>query len=277
MLGRATANLDAPPRRWLRRLWGIADINVRQKWHLLWPRIAMLPRHGVRLLDAGCGDGDWSLELAVRRPEWQIVGIDRDAAALERAERARARLALPNVSFAHADFLEFRDADRFDVVLSVASAHYLAEQGKGVELFARFRDWLLPGGHLVLLGPQRTRDVWFAPFLARPDAHPVFTAEELEELCRKSALDIDELSGCVGPLATVAKQFDWEAERRGATWAVRALYPVKWSLTAVDARLRFRDRRHNLMWVLVATAAAEPQPARSSASAHATPHETVRS
>ncbi len=266
MLGRATHRLAPPPKRWLRRIWGVADIHMRQKWRLLWPLLETLPRYGVRLLDAGCGDGDWSLELAARRPSWEIVGVDIDPIALEGAERARRQLRLDNVSFIQASFLEL-EASGFDAVLSVGSAHYLAEQGHGAELFDRFRSWLEPGGRLFLIGPRRTSDVWFTPLLARPDSHPVFTEEELRRLCGQSALAVEKLDACVGQLATVAKQLGWEAERRGPAWLQRALYPVQWSFTATDSLFAHADSRNSLMWILVARAVAESSGARSAPAA----------
>lgn len=265
MLGRATARLAVPPRGWVRRVWGVADVHTRQKWTALWPVLAALPERGIRLLDAGCGAGAWSLELAARRPGWTIVGLDRDRAALDEAERARARLGLPNVSFVGEDFLAFGGDGRHDIVLSVASAHYLAEEGKGDALFERFGEWLAPDGRLVLLGPRRVDDVWFAPRLARPEWHAVFTAEELAALCARRGLRVEMLAGSIGPLGTLAKQLYWEAARRSA-WLTRLSYPVQWLLSAVDARVPHHDARGTLMLLLVARAPAarDTRPARRS-------------
>ena len=256
MIGRAIAALDPFPRGWLRRTWGLADIHTRQKWSVLWPHLAALPERGIRLLDAGCGVGTWSFELAALRPNWTIVGVDKDGAAIQTAERTRERLAIPNVSFAEADFLGPESPGRFHVVLSVASAHYLAEQGRGPELFGRFREWLEPDGWLFLIAPRRARDVGFAPWLARPAGHPVFTGEELTLLCHQSSLRVDSLTGCVGPLATLAKQLYWEAQRR-SVWLNRLLYPVQWTLSALDSHLGGRASTRTMMLLLVARAASE--------------------
>lgn len=255
MLGRATARLSLSPRGWARRVWGVADVHTRQKWSALWPVLARLPARGIRLLDAGCGAGAWSLELAARRPGWTIVGLDRDAAALAEAERARARLGLANVSFVAEDFLRYAGGATHDVVLSVASAHYLAEEGKGAALFARFGEWLAPGGRLVLLGPRRAEEVWFAPRLARPGWHAVFGAAELASLCERSGLTVERLAGSIGPLGTLAKQLYWTGERRSA-WLARASYPAQWLLSAIDARVPHREASGTLMLLLVARAPA---------------------
>lgn len=257
MIGRAIAALDSSPRGWLRRVWGLADIHTRQKWSVLWPHLAALPDHGIRLLDAGCGVGHWSLELASLRPKWEIVGVDIDSGAIASAEDQRRRLALSNVSFVESDFLKFTPAQRFDVILSVASAHYLAEQGRGPELFARFRQWLAPDGLLFLIGPRRARDVRFVSWLASPGGHPVFSAQDLSELCTANDMSVRSLSGCIGPLATFAKQLYWEADRH-STWLNRVLYPVQWSLSAMDGRLGVPDEARTMMWLLIAQAGSSP-------------------
>lgn len=255
MIGRAIASLDDSPRGWLRRIWGVADIHARQKWTALWPHLSALPENGIRLLDAGCGVGDWSFELAALRPNWEIVGVDIDPAAIEVADQRRRSLTLPNVSFRESDFLTFDVPERFDVVLSVASAHYLAEKGRGSELFGRFREWLEPDGWLFLVAPRRAQDVRFAPWLARPAGHAVFRSEELMNLCRQNALVVHSLIGFVGPLAILAKQIHWEAQRRSIRLN-RLLYPLQWSLSTLDHRTGSHEDSRTMMWLLIARAAS---------------------
>lgn len=59
------------------------------------------PLSGSRVLDVGCGSGRLSLALApVARA---VVGLDRDAAAIEEARRRAAAAGLANVEFHEAD------------------------------------------------------------------------------------------------------------------------------------------------------------------------------
>jgi SAM-dependent methyltransferase len=253
MLGRATATLEPAPRRWLQRLWGVPDIHVRQKWAAIWPQLADLPTSRLRLLDAGCGDGRWTLELGSRRPAWQVTGVDCDGAAVAQAEAARERLDLDNVMFVNADFREASFDDRFDVVLSVASAHYLAAAGSGVELFRTFAGWLRPGGMLCLLGPRASGRNPFSPRLPHPPWHDVFSAGELVRFCAEAGLHVESLSGCIGPAAILAKQLSWASSNQPT--AIRGLlYPVEWLMTCVD-RLPTMQASGALMWLLKARGA----------------------
>jgi len=83
-----------------------------------------------------------------------MVGLDHDPDRVEHATGLASTLGLRNVSIVQDTFLSYSPELKFDVVLSVCSAHYLTEQGHGEELFARFRSWLSPSGYLVLLGPR---------------------------------------------------------------------------------------------------------------------------
>jgi methylase of polypeptide subunit release factors len=101
MIGRSTAPLYPHRRRRVQEVWGIPDIHTRQKWMAVWPHLRRLPKTGLRFLDAGCGTGVWAMEIAARRPNWTVEGIDHDPAAIDQAETARARLGLANVKFAY--------------------------------------------------------------------------------------------------------------------------------------------------------------------------------
>jgi SAM-dependent methyltransferase len=250
MLGQATAALEPGPRRWLQRVWGVPDIHVRQKWAAVWPELSALPAHGVHFLDAGCGSGGWTLEIAARRPGWTVVGIDRDADAIARANAAREQLGLHHASFVCADFRDACFTPRFDVVLSVASAHYLAASGQGAPLFQTFAHWLKPGGVLCLLGPRGSAHP-FVERLPHPQWHEVFSADELVELSHTAGFDVESLSGCIGRAAIVAKQLAWATTDRPV--AVRALmYPLEWIMTVADDKAGASGARSTLMWLLKA-------------------------
>jgi len=236
------------------QVWGHPDINARQKWAGMWSRLERLPSNNLRVLDAGCGVGHWSLELASRRPGWAIVGLDRDPAAIAEAERDRDRLGLTNVTHVQGDFLTQRFEEAFDVVLSVSAAHYLAELGQGRELFRQMRSWLRPRGRLLLLAPRAVGEAGFTPRLPRPEWPTVFTAPQLRTLCESSGLRVDALDGLVGPAGAIAKQLGWGVGDRG--WAARAaVYPAQLACLAVDA-LQVVPPARSVMWVLEATADA---------------------
>lgn len=107
-------------------------------------------RGGQRVLDVGCGTGSLMVAAGRLGPSAELVGIDPDPTALERARR-KARRAGARVQFdqGFADALPYRDAS-FDRVLSSFMFHHLRGTEK-VEMLREARRVLKPGGSLHLL------------------------------------------------------------------------------------------------------------------------------
>jgi SAM-dependent methyltransferase len=233
VIGQATARLEPLSRRWLVRLWGQPSIHTRQHWTAVWPYLAQLPAGPLHVLDAGCGAGAWSLELALRRRAWAITGVDRSEPSLEAAETARRQLAVENAVFVRSDFLDFRPTEQFDVVLSVASAHYLLQNGRGEELFQKFGSWLRPGGLLLLFAPRCRREVPWLRLLPPPfELRDVVSADQVRSLCRVGGLEVRTIAPAIGVLGTLAKQISHAVAQ---SWFLRlATYPAQLVLTVLD-------------------------------------------
>jgi SAM-dependent methyltransferase len=201
-------------------------------------------------LDAGCGIGRWALELAARRPYWYVTGVDLVEEFIVAAQTAGKRLGLSNASFVHSDFLNFQPFEKFDAILSIASAHYLVESGGGKELFCKFSFWLKPGGSLLLLGPRRKLEMPLAPFLPHLPRHEVFSREDLLSLCNSSGLHVELLFPCIGRFGTWAKQIN----RFAAHSRVLALtaYPLQLFLAMIDRANGVDADQQSSSWMLIA-------------------------
>lgn len=92
--------------------------------------IAALDWSGLRVLDVGCGDGAYTLEIARRGHPREIHGIDLAPAAID---AARARTTSPEVSFSvcSADGLPFGD-DSWDIVNLRGVLHHMDDPRRGV-------------------------------------------------------------------------------------------------------------------------------------------------
>jgi 2-polyprenyl-3-methyl-5-hydroxy-6-metoxy-1,4-benzoquinol methylase len=103
-----------------------------------------LPRPGPsgRLLDVGCGDGEFLLRM--RELGWQVVGQEIDP-------RAAAATRQRGIDVVEGPFERAGFEGRFDVV---TSSHVLEHVHDPVEFFATCRDLLVPGGRLWIATPN---------------------------------------------------------------------------------------------------------------------------
>jgi ubiquinone/menaquinone biosynthesis C-methylase UbiE len=101
-----------------------------------------MPADAARVLDVGCGEGDLLADLADVAPV--VVGVDADAAILERAARTA-----PSAELIHGDFLSVPlEPGSFDLVAAIASMHHMDFDAA----LGRARGLLRPGGVLVVVG-----------------------------------------------------------------------------------------------------------------------------
>jgi SAM-dependent methyltransferase len=91
---------------------------------------------GRSVLDLGCGDGAYSLEIA-RAGARRVLGLDAAPRAVQLArERAKAA-GLPQLEFAVADICALALGERFDVVVMRGVLHHLPDPAGAVKAAAR--------------------------------------------------------------------------------------------------------------------------------------------
>lgn len=110
-----------------------------------------------QILDAGCGTGNISAELALAFPEARVTGVDFSTASVTLAEERFS--ALPNLSFKVADLsapdLNFSN---IDMIYCQGVLHHIQSP---LRILLRFKSWLAPQGIIViwLYNPFGSREV----------------------------------------------------------------------------------------------------------------------
>jgi SAM-dependent methyltransferase len=99
---------------------------------------------GMKVLDVGSGVGDVAFLLAERvGPHGKVVGVDMDAAALEKARKRADQLKLSNVEFVHGDIRTTTLAGPFDAAVGRLVLLYCADP---VAALARIATQVRSGG-----------------------------------------------------------------------------------------------------------------------------------
>ncbi len=103
---------------------------------------------GGRVLDLGCGQGEWLLALLDQRPDITATGVDTSQVALSAAQQsADDRGFGDRVTWELADAATWNPTVTYDAVLSVGASHAL---GGLPQTLRALRDLTAPAGHALL-------------------------------------------------------------------------------------------------------------------------------
>lgn len=101
-----------------------------------------------RVLDLGCGEGQWLLRALAAHPRLTAEGVDIDAAGLALAQQGAAALGVEERLALHQrSAAEFTAERPFDIILSVGASHAC---GGLLPTLAAARGQLAPGGRVLI-------------------------------------------------------------------------------------------------------------------------------
>ncbi|MTE20107.1 methyltransferase domain-containing protein [Streptomyces sp. TRM43335] len=107
-----------------------------------------LSRGDERVLDLGCGGGEWLLRALTMRPQLRAEGVDISGSSLAHARRAARRLGVEDRLVLHQrDAARFAASHAFDLVLCVGATHAF---GGLLPALAAARKHLAPGGRVLV-------------------------------------------------------------------------------------------------------------------------------
>jgi len=126
-----------------------ATMDARLTLDLLTRAAAAATPGARRLLDVGCGAGNYSLKLLQHLPNLDVTLLDLSRPMLDRAEsRVRAATA-GKVTTVQSDVRGYAPGEgQFDIILAAAVLHHLRDGVEWEAVFAGFHTALRPGGGL---------------------------------------------------------------------------------------------------------------------------------
>jgi trans-aconitate 2-methyltransferase len=120
-------------------------------------------------LDAGCGSGKVTAELAKRLPSGRLIAVDGSEAMIA---KARGRLG-DAVTYSVQDLSELQLGEPVDLIFSTATFHWILDHER---LFRRLHAALRPGGRLVAQCGGRGNVAEHARAIASVATQPPFAA-----------------------------------------------------------------------------------------------------
>jgi trans-aconitate 2-methyltransferase len=121
------------------------------------------------VIDAGCGSGRVTAELAKRLPGGRVIAVDASEAMVV---KARERLG-ESASYLVADLSQLEVDEPVDLIFSTATFHWILDHDR---LFRRLRTALRPGGRLVVQCGGEGNVAEHARVIASVASRPEFAA-----------------------------------------------------------------------------------------------------
>lgn len=184
------------------------DHEIKGRWmERMFPH-SQAPADGGIVLELGCGKGEYTIDLALRDPSRNYVGVDIKGARLWKGAKYATQHSLPNVAFlrTRVEFISafFAPGEVSEIWLTFSDPQFRSENSRlsSPVFLGRYRSFLKPGGLVHLKTDSR------------------FLHEYTKAVCKVNGL---ELTACTADLygaARVAADFKSAATATTAATAM---------------------------------------------------------
>jgi tRNA (cmo5U34)-methyltransferase len=152
-----------------------------------------------RLLDIGCGAGNYSLKLLQKIPALDVTLIDLSRPMLERAKQRVSAATTGKVTIAQIDIREIDlPPESFDIVLAAAVLHHLRGEDEWRAVFAKIHRTLSPGGSFWIADLVEHSTATIERLMK--DRYGKYLAELKDEAYRQTVFDYVEREDTPRPL-----------------------------------------------------------------------------
>jgi len=126
-----------------------ATVDATLAMDLVAAAAAATTPHARRVLDVGCGAGNYTLKLLQYLPDLDMTLVDLSQPMLNRARKRVATATCGAVTTIQGDVRELELGEQsFDIILAAAVLHHLRDDTQWQGVFTAFHRALTPGGSL---------------------------------------------------------------------------------------------------------------------------------
>lgn len=168
----------------------LRDHEIKGRWRERMFPHSQAPADGGIVLELGCGKGEYTIDLALRDPSRNYVGVDIKGARLWKGAKYATQHSLPNVAFlrTRVEFISafFAPGEVSEIWLTFSDPQFRSENSRlsSPVFLERYRSFLRPGGLVHLKTDSR------------------FLHEYTKAVCKVNGL---ELTACTADLYGAAR------------------------------------------------------------------------
>ena len=132
----------------------LLDILLLRAWHVkkVLKKISSGMQGTAKILDAGCGFGQYTWRMQKMNKNWNIKSVDIDDEHIKDCESFFTKAGVSNrVSFQTMDLTSLNEANCYDIILSVDVMEHIQED---LKVFQNFYNALNKGGVLIISTPS---------------------------------------------------------------------------------------------------------------------------
>lgn len=200
------------------KVFGVPISGLRIRLRRILPLLNGNPKS---VLDAGCGRGMFSIQLAKRFPDAKIIAVDIDEKQLKENRRLVQEIGLKNLHFHQNDVGDLSYHNHFDLILSVDNLEHIEDDRNALLGLA---DALNEGGKLILHVPGKERRWFFFGYKVNFEVpghyRPGYTLAEIRLMVESAGLKVKNGYYTFGWLETVANNISYlitKAEAKNKT------------------------------------------------------------
>lgn len=189
------------------RIFGVPINGLRIRARRILP---MITSRYKNILDAGCGPGVFTFELARRLPESKVTGIDILNDLLEDDKVVAQKIGLSNCFFRHVDITNMPLQNEFDLVISIDNLEHIEDDDHALKMFYNS---LVKDGELILHVPGLYRRwpffKWKENFFVEGHFRPGYTLENISAKIKNAGFEIAEAYYTYGWIETVTNNISF--------------------------------------------------------------------